>query len=130
MNYHSIMKEYKQVDAISKVENADSHEFIQIIYNELITNLKSLSYALKEGPKVSNIKSKSFSQSLTSIMILSQSLDFENGEPIASNLFKIYDYCRTTIIKEYRNCNYEGINSCIDILEEINSAWSEIKQRV
>ena len=102
MNYHAFMKEYKQVDAISKVENADSHEFIQIIYNELITNLKSLSYALKEGPKVSNIKSKSFSQSITSLMILSSSLDFENGEPIASNLYNLYNYCRKTIISSFR----------------------------
>ena len=130
MNYHAMMKEYKRVDHTTKVENEDSHGFVELIFEELINNLKTLTYAMDNGPKISQIKSKSFSQSLTSIMILSQSLDFENGEPIASNLFKIYDYCRTTIIKEYRNCNYEGINSCIDILEEINSAWSEIRQRV
>ena len=130
MNYHALMKEYKEVDNKSKVENADSHQFISIIYDELINNLKSLSFSLQNGPKISDIKSKCFSQSITSIMLLCHSLDFENGEPIASNLFKLYQYCRTTIIKDYRNCSFEGINGCIDILEEINSAWSEIRKKI
>ena len=59
-------------------------------------------------------------------MILIQSLDFENGEPIASNLFNLYDYCRRTIIKDYRNNEFKNINDCITILEDINEAWTKI----
>lgn len=125
MNYHSMMKEYKHIDISSKIENADGHEFIKIIFEELISNLKSLSYAIENDPK--NLKkSKYFSQSLSSIMILTQSLDFEKGEPIASNLFNLYDYCRRSIIKDYRKNEYEDINVCISILDDIYGAWSQI----
>ena len=125
MNYHAMMKEYKHIDISSKIENADAHEFIKIIFEELLSNLKSLSYAIQNDPK--NLKkSKYFSQSLSSIMILSQSLDFEKGEPIASNLFNLYDYCRRSIIKDYRKNEYEDINVCISVLDDIYGAWSQI----
>jgi flagellar protein FliS len=125
MNYHAMMKEYKHIDISSKIENADGHEFIKIIFEELISNLKALSYAIQNDPK--NLKkSKYFSQSLSSIMILSQSLDFEKGEPIASNLFNLYDYCRRSIIKDYRKNEYEDINVCISVLDDIYGAWSQI----
>ena len=102
-----------------------AHEFIKIIFEELLSNLKSLSYAIQNDPK--NLKkSKYFSQSLSSIMILSQSLDFEKGEPIASNLFNLYDYCRRSIIKDYRKNEYEDINVCISVLDDIYGAWSQI----
>lgn len=126
MNYHAMMKEYKQVDVNSKIENADSHGFIKIILEELILNLKSLSYKIQDVKTKSSNKSKNFSQSLTSIMILCQSLDFEKGEPIASNLYNLYDYCRITIIKDYRNNEYKNIDTCISVLEDINEAWSRI----
>ena len=126
MNYHAMMKEYNQVNISSKIENAGSHKFIKLIFEELISNLKSLSYGIENGPIKFKNKSKNFSQSLTSIMILCQSLDFEKGEPIASNLFNLYDYCRKAIIKDYKNNEFHNINQCIDILEEINEAWSQI----
>ena len=126
MNYHAMMKEYKDTDISSKIEDANGHEFIKIIYSELITNLKSLSYKIENNSNKLTNKSKNFSQSLASIMILIQSLDFENGEPIASNLFNLYDYCRRTIIKDDRNKEFKNINDCITIVEDINEAWTKI----
>jgi flagellar protein FliS len=127
MNYHAMMKEYKRVDYTTKVENEDSHGFVELIFEELINNLKTLTYAMNNGPKISQIKSKSFSQSITSLMILSSSLDFENGEPIASNLYNLYNYCRKTIISSFRNNSTNEINVCLEILSEISDAWKQIK---
>ena len=61
MNFHAMMKEYKTVDVQSKVEKENPHEFIKIVLNELLKNMKTLSTALKEGPKVSSVKSRAFS---------------------------------------------------------------------
>ena len=119
MNFHAMMKEYKTIDVQSKLEKDDPHEFVKIVLNELLTNMKTLSLALREGPKISSVKSRAFSQSLASIMVLQSSPDFENGQPIAGNLNDLYNYCRTEIIKSYRELSTEGIDSAILIITDI-----------
>ena len=130
MNFHAMMKEYKTVDVQSKVEKENPHEFIKIVLNELLINMRTLSIALKEGPKVSSIKSRAFSQSLASIMVLQLSLDFENGQPIAGSLNDLYNYCRTEIIKSYKNQTTEGLESSISVITDIFEAWVEIGKSV
>jgi len=127
MNFHAMMKEYKTIDVQSKLEKDDPHEFIKIVLNELLNNMKTLSLALKEGPKVSSVKSRAFSQSLTSIMLLQSSLDFENGQPIAGNLNDLYSFCRAEIIKSYKELSAEGLDNSILIISEIFEAWVQIK---
>ena len=130
MNFHAMMKEYKTVDIQSKVEKQDPHAFIKIVLKELLTNMKTLSMALKEGPKVSSVKSRAFSQSLASIMVLQSSLDFENGQPIAGNLNDLYNYCRTEIIKCYKEQTTEGLESSILVITDIFEAWIGISKSV
>jgi flagellar protein FliS len=130
MNFHAMMKEYKTIDVQSKLEKDDPHEFVKIVLNELLTNMKTLSLALREGPKISSVKSRAFSQSLASIMVLQSSLDFENGQPIAGNLNDLYNYCRTEIIKSYRELSTEGIDSAILVITDIFEAWVEIGKEI
>tara|TARA_B100001063_G_C16610900_1_gene475687 strand:- start:144 stop:536 length:393 start_codon:yes stop_codon:yes gene_type:complete len=127
MNYYAMMDQYKNVDANSKLEKADNHEYIKLIFDDLLKNLESLSYSISNEPIKSCIKSKSFSQSLVALMILQKSLDFENGEPIASNLFNIYEYCRKSVIKNYRNKETKDIDQSIECLKDIQDAWKKIK---
>ena len=126
MNYHSMMKEYKNIDIHSKLENNNSHDFIKIVLNELINNMKTLSISLKEGPKISSTKSKAFSQSLSSIFVLQSSLDFENGQPIAGNLNDLYNYCKKEIITGYRELRSDSIETAILVITDIFEAWVEI----
>jgi len=130
MNFHAMMKEYKTIDVQSKLEKDDPHEFVKIVLNELLTNMKTLSLALREGPKISSVKSRAFSQSLASIMVLQSSLDFENGQPIAGNLNDLYNYCRTEIIKSYRELSTEGIDSALLVITDIFEAWVEIGKEI
>jgi flagellar protein FliS len=130
MNFHAMMKEYKTIDVQSKLEKDDPHEFVKIVLNELLTNMKTLSLALREGPKISSVKSRAFSQSLASIMVLQSSLDFENGQPIAGNLNDLYNYCRTEIIKSFRELSTEGLDSAILVITDIFEAWVEIGKEI
>ena len=57
------------------------------------------------------------------------SLDFKSGEPIASNLFSLYDYCRRSVIDDYRHLKTDGIKSSVEVISDILSAWNEIKQK-
>jgi len=129
MNFHHVMSQYKDTDITSKVEGASKHEFIKIVLEELFVNLNILSETIENEPKTSPQKSKSFAKIITSLSILMQSLDFKSGEPIASNLFSLYDYCRRSVIDDYRHLKTDGIKSSVEVISDILSAWNEIKQK-
>ena len=127
MNFHHMMSQYKDIDIISKVEGASKYDFIKIVLEELYVNLHILAESIKTKSKTSPEKSKSFAKSLTSLMILMDSLDFKKGEPIASNLFNLYDYCRRSVIDDYRKLETDGIISSANVIADILSGWKEIK---
>ena len=126
MNFYSAIKQYEHSDINSKLENASKHDFIKIVLEELSKNLKSLKYAIENEGKLSKTKSKSFARIITSLTVLTSSLDFKNGEPIASNLFNLYDFCRREVLDSYRNLTTKGIDDSIKVIDDILSAWTEI----
>ena len=127
MNYHVMMKEYKESDIVSKVEGSSKHEFIEIVLEELNYNLKVLVEAISNEGKLSKNKSRSFGKIITSLMILMDSLDFDKGKQIADNLYGLYDYCRRQVLDCYKNQTVEGLNSSINVIDDILSAWKQIK---
>ena len=126
MNFYAAIKEYEHADINSKLEGCTKHGFIKIVLEELYKNLKSLKYSIENEGKLSKTKSKSFARIITSITILTSTLDFENGEPIASNLFNLYDFCRREVLDSYKNLTTKGIDDSIDVIDDILSAWKEI----
>ena len=126
MNFHHAIKKYNDSNISSKIESGDKHEFIKIVLDELYKNLNLLKYCIENEKITSPKKSKSFSKILTSLMILMNSLDFKNGEPIASNLFNLYEYCRKEVLESYKNLNTKGLDDSILIIEDILTAWKEI----
>ena len=127
MNYHVMMKEYKESDIVSKVEGSSKHEFIEIVLEELNYNLKVLVEAISNEGKLSKNKSRSFGKIITSLMILMDSLDFDKGKQVADNLYSLYDYCRRQVLDCYKNQTVEGLNSSINVIDDILSAWKQIK---
>ena len=126
MNFYSAIKEYENADINSKLEGSSKHDFIKIVLEELYKNLNLLKYAIENEGKLSKTKSKSFSRIITSITILTSTLDFEKGEPIASNLFNLYDFCKREVIDSYKNLTTNGIANSLNVIDDILSAWKEI----
>ena len=111
MNFYSAIQKYQNTDVHSKVEAASKHGFIKIVLEELSQNLKILKYSIENEEKLSKNKSKSFGRIITSLSILISSLDFENGEPIASNLFRLYEYCKKEVLESYKTLNTKGFKT-------------------
>jgi len=90
--------------------------------------METLAYSIDNEPVISSIKSNSFSKSLTAIYILQSSLDFKLGGEIAQNLFDLYEFCRTTVIKSFSKKDFEAIYKVIEIISDILDGWSSIKK--
>ena len=128
MNHSLPVQNYFQNEINNKVENNDPHGVIKEILYELKKNLTTLAYCLEDNKNSPEIKSKCFSKSLTAIYILQSSLDFKLGGEIAQNLFDLYEFCRTTIIKSFSKKDFEAIYKVIEIISDILDGWSSIKK--
>ena len=127
MNFSFQMQNYLDNDIASKVENDNPHKIIEEILKDLKNNLSLLAHCLENNDTISRAKSDSFSKSLTAIYILQSSLDFQQGGEIAENLNKIYEFCRTTIIKSFSKKDFEAIKKLEPLIDEILEGWKEIK---
>ena len=126
MNYSASMKQYIDNDITAKTTNTNPHKVIEEILRELKKNMETLAYSIDNEPIVSSIKSKSFSKSLTAIYILQSSLDFEKGGEIAENLYNLYEFCKSGIMKGFTQKNSKMIYDAIPPIDEILEGWSQI----
>ena len=127
MNYSLPASRYIENEINSKTLTDDPHKIIFDVLTELKHNLSLLSYCLENKNCIDDVKSKSFSRSLKAIYILQSSLNMKAGGEIAENLFNLYDYCRTTIIKSFTKQDHEEIKKLIPIVSEILDGWKSIK---
>ncbi len=127
MNYNASMKQYLIDDVAGKTTNLNPHKIVEEVLKDLKKNMETLAYSIDNEPVISTIKSNSFSKSLTAIYILQSSLNFEEGEEIAENLFNIYEFCKSSIMKGFTQKNSKIIYEAIPPVEEILSGWKQIK---
>ncbi len=127
MNYNASMKQYLIDDVAGKTTNLNPHKIVEEVLKDLKKNMETLAYSIDNEPVISTIKSNSFSKSLTAIYILQSSLNFEKGEEIAENLFNIYEFCKSSIMKGFTQKNSKIIYEAIPPVEEILSGWKQIK---
>ena len=127
MNYNASIRQYLNDDINAKTTSLDPHKIIEEVLKDLKKNMETLAYSIDNEPVISTIKSNSFSKSLTAIYILQSSLNFEEGKEIAENLFNIYEFCKSSIMKGFTQKNSKIIYEAIPPVEEILSGWKQIK---
>ena len=127
MNYNVSMKQYINNDIAAKTSNLNPHKIIEEILKDLKHNMETLAYSIDNEPVISSIKSHSFSKSLTAIYILQSSLNFDEGNEIADNLYRIYEFCKTGIMKGFTKRDSKLIYDAIPPIDEILDGWRQIK---
>ena len=127
MNYSASMKQYINDEISAKTSSLNPHKIIEEVLIDLKKNMETLAYSLDHEPVVSSIKSNSFSKSLTAIYILQSSLNFDEGEEIAENLYNIYEFCKDGIMKGFTKRDSKLVYDAIPPIDEILDGWKQIK---
>jgi flagellar protein FliS len=123
VNYTFARNQYKKSNNAALSALSDPHEMIGLTMKELSRSLSALQNVGIGGDRRKNYLSKAF----TAIYILQTSLDFEKGQDIANNLFKLYEYIRIQLQKTMKNDVSATLQVCSEILQEIIDAWDNIK---
>tara|TARA_B100000575_G_scaffold245832_1_gene210556 strand:- start:106 stop:489 length:384 start_codon:yes stop_codon:yes gene_type:complete len=127
MNYNASIKQYLTDEIAAKTTSLNPHKIIEEVLKDLKKNMETLAYSIDNEPVISSIKSQSFSKSLTAIYILQSSLNFEEGEEIAENLYRIYEFCKDGIMKGFTKRDSKLIYDAIPPIDEILDGWKQIK---
>ena len=127
MNYNASIKQYLTDEIAAKTTSLNPHKIIEEVLSDLKKNMETLAYSIDNEPVISSIKSNSFSKSLTAIYILQSSLNFEEGEEIAENLYRIYEFCKEGIMKGFTKRDSKLIYDAIPPIDEILDGWKQIK---
>ena len=124
MNLSTAISSYKQVRVTEISDEESPHELIRIVFGVLQENLATL----KENVKFTDERwEKPFNKCMFALSILRESLDFEKGGEIATNLDALYAYSQKAMLKAVGKSDTEHLNAVSDIIKELSSAWDEIK---
>ena len=124
MNLSTAISSYKQVRVTEISDEESPHELIRIVFGVLQDNIN----VLKENVKYTDERwEKPFNKCMFALSILRESLDFDKGGEIASNLDSLYAFSQKTMLKAVGKSDTDNLNIVSDIIKELSSAWDEIK---
>ena len=124
MNLSTAIASYKEVRVTEISDEESPHELIRIVFGVLHENILTL----KQNVEFTDERwEKPFNKCMFALSILRESLDFEKGGEIASNLDSLYAYSQKALLKAVGKSDTEHLNTVSDIVKELSSAWDAIK---
>ena len=138
MNPSNVLNVYKKVEKSGNLVKSP-YEIVKVILNELQRNIHLMILEIDKkkafiiSRKFNEVKncqksiSKYLVRCITTIYSLQTSLDFEKGGTIATNLFQLYEFCRTQVIDSFSRSNNEGLKKSYDALSQIITAWETME---
>ena len=124
MNLATAIASYKQVKVTEIADEESPHELIRIVFQVLLENLETLKLNVKFTDERWH---KPFNKCMFALSILRESLDFEKGGEIATNLDSLYAYSQKTMLKAVGKSSPVNLDSVLNIIKDLSSAWDEIK---
>lgn len=127
MTFAFARSKYQQVEQVGAPQIENPYQIVLITLQELSRSLKVLYLNKNDGVAYSD---DHISRSFTAIYILQSSLDFEQGDDLAKNLFQVYEYGRQQVLKAFRKDETANLEQAYKSIEGILSAWQEIAAEV
>lgn len=116
---------YQAVDVTSRVEGADQHGLVTILYDELLKSLDAM--ALAAARKDFGQRGERQARALRLLSGLETSLDFDQGGDIALGLARIYREARRLVLAAGRENDAAKISQAREMLAGIAEAWANIR---
>jgi flagellar secretion chaperone FliS len=115
---------YQAVDVVSRVEGADPHALVAILYDELLKALDAM--AVAAARRDIGQRGDRQAKALRLLSGLETSLDFEQGGEIALGLARVYREARRLVIAAARDNDPDKIQQAREMIAGIADAWAQI----
>ncbi|QTD56469.1 flagellar export chaperone FliS [Parasphingorhabdus cellanae] len=121
---HSAQSGYAVAGKDTRVLNANAHELITILFEELLNLLDEISIIHERGKTKEIVDQQVMALSIVDSLIVS--LDMENGGELAENLRNTYAQVRALIAADDPDANLRNNRTAYKFISEIYSAWRQI----
>lgn len=115
---------YKSAATDARVESADQHQLVQILFDEALSDLAHGERAIERGDLAA--KSRHLSRATTLVLALDHSLDHARGGDIARSLASVYAFTRARITRAATRNDPADARAAATALGEVASAWRAI----
>ncbi|HJO65474.1 flagellar export chaperone FliS [Sphingomonas sanguinis] len=117
---------YRQIDVVGRTATADGPELVQLLYEELISSLRSAAWATEHGQLAR--KSERVTRATAILFALEAGLDFENGGDISITFAKLYTGARRQIVEGSLDQNPQVFRDVAASIADIAEAWETVRQ--
>ncbi|SEK93722.1 flagellar protein FliS [Atopomonas hussainii] len=125
MNAMSALRQYQNVNTGAQVVEASPHRLIQMLLEGALDRLAKARGAIEREQLA--LKGEMLGKTIAIVMALRESLDFEQGGEIASNLDSLYDYIAQRLLDVTRNNQLAPLDEAVSLLREIKEGWDGIE---
>lgn len=118
---------YRQIDVAGRTAEADPHQLVGLLYDELIHALRAAAWAADH--KQGKIKGDKVTRATAILFALEAGLDFEAGGEVATTLGRLYHGARRQVVDAAVGWNSAPFLDVAKNLEEIAEAWRSLRVR-
>ncbi len=118
--------EYRSSGVLGNVEQSDAHGLICLLFNGALDHLLAAGGYIER--KEIQEKAIRISKAIAILDGLRSSLNIVEGGEIAQNLDDLYDYMQRRLVVANADDDASIITEVMDLLREIQEAWSSIPQ--
>jgi flagellar protein FliS len=118
---------YRQIDVVGRTAEADPHQLIELLYDELIHALRTLAWATEH--RQFKVKSEKATRATAILFALEAGLDFERGGDVAATLARLYLGARQAVVQASIGHDPAPFLQVAANIEEIAEAWRSVRGR-
>lgn len=118
------LQAYQSVRRATLLEGTSPHQLIEMLYDGALSNIAIAREHL--AGKNRQMLHTHVDKAVAIIQELQGSLQDYNSNELSRNLFDLYSYIVSTLIKSENTMDDEGFAVCVKIIETLQDAWQSI----
>ncbi|MCF8707464.1 flagellar export chaperone FliS [Rhizorhapis sp. SPR117] len=115
---------YAAVDTGSRIEGANPHQLVKVLFDELLLSIDAAILSEKAGDRAKCTDRQA--RALSILHALESSLDFDRGGQLAVGLAQIYREARRLIVAGLQSRSVDDMHEARNMINEIAEAWTAI----
>ena len=118
------LKAYRAVQSESVAHGGKGAELVVMLYDGIIESLALATGHLER--KEFREAGRQFARVFTIIAGLRETLDFEQGQPVAGNLLSFYNALTTKVMQAQTQRNLDALRAAIELVKSVRDAWQQL----
>ena len=121
------LKAYKAVESEATAHGGKGAELVVLLYDGILESVVAGKGHLQR--KEYREGGRQFARALTIISGLRETLNFEEGQPVATDLLRFYNSLTSQIIHAQTKRDIDLLDKCVVWVKSVRDAWGELARK-